>query len=377
MLILVNKISCDAKARLPIFSMMVVSLCLFFSYSSSFARTFDFNIDGCYTGAFVSWKTFDDGHPYEMTDKDLKYYQDMTGKKAAIIGWYKAFSYNGSLYPFPRDMYDRVTKNGSILMLSWEPRDWDHNSPYYFEKSLLPEILAGKYDAYIDSWAADIKALETPIIIRFAQEMNISNLSWSGENNGGGSRSKFGDKGITDGPKTFILTHRYIHDRFKKAGVTNVVWAWTPINWGLPFEPWNHYSNYYPGNEYVDIIALDEYNWGSSQSWSKWSSFNDLYWKFYSEITRLYPDKPIIIGEFSCSQLGGDKAAWIKETFRDIREKYPKIKGFCWFNTDNRSEEVNNLVENCDWRVDSSPGSADAMKEALKDSYFMENIVFK
>ena len=325
----------------------------------------DFMIPGCYTGAMVDWRTFDDDNPFVMTDKDLAKYQDVVGKKCAIVSSYMAFQYDDVPYAFPLDLYKRVQKNNSVLLLTWEPRDWNEKNPRYFEKSILRDIIDGKYDDYIDSWANTIKQLDGPLLLRFAPEMNINNLAWSGSNNG--SRES--------GAKTYIYAYRHIHNRFTKLGVENVQWVWTPINWGLPFEPWNHYSNYYPGDDYVDVVGMDEYNWGTTQSWSKWTSFHDLYWKFYSELSSLYPDKPLIISEFACADRGGDKAAWIKDTFAEIKNDFPRIKAFVWFHNDNTNKIVNNTAENSNWTIDSTPESAKAAKDALKDDYFVPDPV--
>jgi aryl-phospho-beta-D-glucosidase BglC (GH1 family)/beta-mannanase len=328
------------------------------------AKTIDWKIDGCYTGAFIDWQTIKDGEPYQLTQKAIDRYTEMAGKKCAVITWYKAFQFNYKYYDFPRETYDLINKNGATMLLSWEPRDWDPNNEFNFEKSMLPDIIEGKHDTYILSWAEEIKKLNGPIILRFAPEMNIDNMGWSGAHSGGEK----------SGPQTYVEAFRHVHDLFKKAGVTNVIWCWTPINWGLPFEVWNHYSNYYPGNDYVDIVGVDEYNWGTSQKWSTWQEFKAIYWKFYSEITHLYPDKPLIISEFACSNVGGDKSAWIRDTFRDIKRDFPKIKAFVWFNKDNTGIEVNNMVENSNWALDSSAGDLDAMRKAMSDPYYLDTI---
>jgi beta-mannanase len=340
------------------------------------SKLIDLNTDGCYIGAYVSWKTVDDGNEWNTTAADIKGYEQIIGRKLAIISSYIAFSYDGKPYYFPSELYDTAKENGSVLLLSWEPRDWDTSSPMYFEKSMLPDIISGKYDKYIDQWAQDIKSLDQPVLLRFAPEMNVQSFSWSGVKNGGGNTVS-GSAERTEGPETYVEAYRHIHDRFKSAGVDNVLWVWTPILWGLPFEPWNHYTNYYPGNDYVDIIAMDEYNWGTSQNWSQWKTFNEMYWQLYSELTHLYPDKALMIGEFSSSEKGGNKAQWIKETFRDIKEKYPRIKAFVWFQTDNRNETVNNMLENSDWRINSSSDCVDPAREALSDKYFLDRPVLR
>lgn len=343
---------------------LIVFFLFLLSFSPSFAVTVDFTLPGCYTGAAVSWQTVNDGHSWITTKADINEFERMIGRKLAIVHYYKAFAYNDQLYEFPKDFYQTTAQNGSILFLTWEPRDWDTTSPNYFNVSLLPDIIAGKYDAYIDRWANEIKVLDRPVLLRFAHEMNLNNYSWTGFKNGGEN----------GGSETYIKAYRHVHDRFAAAGVQNVQWIWTPIKWGLPFEPWNFYANYYPGDEYVDVIAMDEYNWGTSQPWSSWKSFNETYWQLYSELIHLYPNKPLIIGEFASVDQGGDKAKWITEAFSDIQKKYPKIKAFVWFHIDNRGQTVNNMVENGDGRIDSSPGCAEAAKTALASEYFVERV---
>ncbi len=352
--------------NLIIFSLTIIVSLFFQGYSLGLSQpqVIDFNIDGCYIGGFVNWKTVEDDHPWKPTAADIKEFEKLIGRKLAFITYYRAFSYNEEPYYFPFDVYETVKKNGSIFFLTWEPRDWDQTHPLYYEKSMLPDIITGKYDDYIDKWAKDIRELKQPILLRFAQEMNVENFSWSGTRNGGAA----------GGPEKYIAAYRHVHDRLKAAGADNVLWVWTPIKWGVPFEPWNHYTNYYPGDDYVDIVAMDEYNWGTSQSWGQWKSFNEMYWQLYSELINLYPNKTLIIGEFSSSEKGGDKAQWIKDAFRDIKEKYPRIKAFVWHHVDNRKEVINNLLENSDWRINSSPECVNAAKEALSDKYYIDKI---
>jgi beta-mannanase len=66
-----------------------------------------------------------------------------------------------------------------------------------------------------------------------------------------------------DGPERYRDVYRHIHDIFATEGVTNVEWAWVVNHESrIPDEEWNHVDNYYPGDEYVDIISVDGYNWG-------------------------------------------------------------------------------------------------------------------
>ena len=58
--------------------------------------------------------------------------------------------------------------------------------------------------------------------------------------------------------------------------------------------------------------------------------------------------KPVIIAETSSSEIGGDKAAWIRHGFlKTIPQQFPRVRAVVWFD---RSMEQ-------DWRVDSSQAS--------------------
>ena len=105
----------------------------------------------------------------------------------------------------------------------------------------------------------------------------------------------------------------------------------------------------------MDWICADGYNWGTSQSWSSWRSFDGVFETIYDRLTTLGPGKPFMIGEFASTELGGDKAAWIRDAAVRIPTDYPKIKAFIWFN----------MNKETDWRVESSPASLEAFKAAF------------
>ena len=69
----------------------------------------------------------------------------------------------------------------------------------------------------------------------------------------------------------------------------NVKWIWTT-------NVTNHgegatLTGNYPGDEYVDYISIDGYNWGKSQSWSSWKSFAQVFDDAYKALANI--DKPI------------------------------------------------------------------------------------
>lgn len=51
-------------------------------------------------------------------------------------------------------------------------------------------------------------------------------------------------------------------------------------------------ENYYPGDDYVDIVNLDFFNWGTSQSWSAFLSPAECTLGTAERLRRLAPGKP-------------------------------------------------------------------------------------
>ncbi len=51
-----------------------------------------------------------------------------------------------------------------------------------------------------------------------------------------------------------------------------VRWVWAPnVDDMRPEYPM---EIFYPGGEYVDVLALSVYNWGTARQWSSWRSFD-------------------------------------------------------------------------------------------------------
>jgi beta-mannanase len=145
---------------------------------------------------------------------------------------------------------------------------------------------------------------------------------------------------------------------FDEVGARNVRWVFSINSENIP--PENVYTDYYPGDRYVDYIGLDGYNWGAAQSWSRWRSFKEIFSGIYRDVIRRYK-KPVILSEFSSSSAGGDKVRWGDEALREIR-KMPEVKGFVLFNVDKET----------DWRFPPDAASGQKLKVGLKAPYFLE-----
>ena len=242
-----------------------------------------------------------------------------------------------------------VLNSGFIPMITWEPWHWSQELP----EGVRPEeqsdfslsmILNGKYDDYIQNWALDLKEISGPIFLRLMHEMNGNWYPWCGGVNG-------------NQPEEYIETWCYIKSIFNEARNDQLMWVWSPYAHSVPDESGNEIWRYYPGPEEVDWLALDGYNWGKTQEWSRWESFKAIFEEGYDHLAQLAPDKPFMLAEVGCAEEGGDKGDWIEEAFQILKERFQKIETFVWFNTN----------KECDWRIESSLQSFRAFRKGLTD----------
>ena len=213
---------------------------------------------------------------------------------------------------------------GRIPLVNWEPDGVDFH-----------DIVSGSLDSTIKARAAGAKRLGQPFFLDFAAEMN-GDEAWSGN-----------DAGL------YVDAYRHIHDLFVAAGANNVVWAWCPNVTDVDNTN-AHTLDYYPGDDYVDWTGVDGYNWGGAD----WQSFHDVFQDIYPLLAG--KQKPIVIGEMSSSETGGDKAAWIDAMLPTLQQDFPLIRAVIWFDVNKER----------DWRISSSAATEAAFKRMAADPYF-------
>jgi beta-mannanase len=188
----------------------------------------------------------------------------------------------------------------------------------------LDDIASSTYDTLLNQRAAAAKKLGQKLFIDFGAEMNGDWSPRSGASNGQSSAK-------------YIAAYRHVHDIFVGAGATNVIWAFCPNVTSEPIADWNEPLDYYPGDSYVDWMCVDGYNWGTTQSWSSWQTFAQVFKDIYPVLAT--KNKPIIIGEMASTELGGDKAAWISQIIPTMKNQFPLLKGLTSIEFDLRLEQ--------------------------------------
>ncbi len=238
------------------------------------------------------------------------------GQRPRIINWYQQWL--SGERRFRADWARRVARAGAIPMITWEP--WSAPAG---EKHVaiqpdvsLRRIAEGAHDRYIRSWARHIAAYKAPVMIRLMHEMNGTWYPWGVQVNG-------------NTPAYYKLAWRHVHDIFVKAGALNVSWIWSINNLERIDGEDHDIRAYYPGDGYVNWVSTSGFNWGTAYSWSSWRNADQLYGDTYRALARFR--KPIMISEIGTTTSGGDARAWIRQTFRTLRARYPKLKAVLWY----------------------------------------------
>ena len=225
---------------------------------------------------------------------------------------------------------------------------------------VMDEILEGKHDVYLERYAAEASEFGEKVLMRFMHEFNGNWYVWGGNKNGGEN----------GGPQKVVAVWKYVVDKFREAGADNVKWLWVPHgpSTDLSTEAWNKLANYWPGDDYVDWVGLDAYNFYPVDPWGgerPYRDFDNCFRAIYDSCVAL-TDKPFMIAEFGTGEFdyeGLTKADWIEDAFTKIKTEYSRIKLFTWFD----------IKKELDWRVNSSPESLEAFRKAIEDPYFIDN----
>lgn len=272
---------------------------------------------------------------------------------AAVDAFADATDYHPSALQFSQgwaeDQFDagRITSiadRGMLPIISWEP--WDYKvrgrtassgeQPAY----RLSAIVGGKYDTYIRSWATGVAALQFPVAIRFAHEMNGFWYPWCEQSN-------------DNRPGDYVKAWRHVHQIFDQAGADNVTWLWSP---NVTYHGAAPLKRLYPGDTYVDWIGLSGY-YGTANRTS-YISFNQIFTTTLKEL-KTFTSKPIVVTETGATDASDQRARWITQMFSQLRG-HPEILGVVWFESD---KEI-------DWRIAGSASASAAFAKGAADQRY-------
>lgn len=197
----------------------------------------------------------------QPTQENVLAFQELQGTHMDLISHFALFDINDWDNV---EQYANVAKdNGSTLVVTWMANGYG-----------AQDIVKGKTDTYVREFAKGVKNYSEEIWLRPLHEANGDWYDWGvGKANAGNT-----DANVAE-------AYRHIVNIFREENVNNVKWVWTT-------NASNHGSGTsltgnYPGDEYVDYISIDGYNWGKSQSWSNWQTFSQVFMKAYTALANI------------------------------------------------------------------------------------------
>jgi hypothetical protein len=260
-----------------------------------------------------------------------------SGGKLSIIGTFMNTYIDGNYYFHVAETLSTVWDNGYVPFVNLEI-----NATSY-------DIARGLKDSEIRDWALAYKNYATLpagenkfAFIAPLQEMNSCQER--------GCWTKWGGD-----PGNYRLAFQRIHQIFDQEGVPadSIRWVFAPNGWShhsydFPFE------DYYPGTEWVDVVAISAYNFGGciSNAWQSpeavYNNPNNYYFsegKYLDRMRKMAPGKQIFIAQTGTAGSSAAKNSWLDAAY-DYLASYPGVSAVLYFN----------LRSQCEWRVYAPPG---------------------
>lgn len=214
--------------------------------------------------------------------------------------------------------------HGRVPVISWSCDQTGANSNH---------LIAGGdpgEDAVITATAQALKQYPGTVMLRWFWEFNQLNKNQT-------CRGDTGSKPTQSVYNDFIGAWQHIYNVFQGVGATNVVFVWNPGSYSTGGN--NDPHGYYPGNAYVDWLAVDTYQNGTT------STFVQDFDLFYNDFSQSqYGGKPLMVGENGSpnySQYSAEaQAPYLQGVLATIQaQRYPMLKAYDYFDsqgTDNK-----------------------------------------
>jgi beta-mannanase len=268
----------------------------------------------------------------------LKAMEAWQGKRHAVVNlftdWCNRTKTMDNLF---KQQLPALWANGNVPVITWEPFLCTASAT---PADVLVRASRGEYDAYLKTWAARLKTFlagpdgilgtadDRRAYIRLAHEMNGNWYPWSVGIGG-------------NGPGHYIETWRRTRAIFSGLSIDarTVQWIWAVNNVDSPNA---HAEDAYPGDADVDWIAIDGYNWGTSQSWSSWQSPQQVFGAMAQRLRAKAPGRPLALTETAATTAAtggvnlGAKSQWISDLFGYAAAT--NVRMLVWFNEDKETD---------------------------------------
>ena len=291
----------------------------------------------------------DDANEHNVTPADVVRFEQAIGRKTSWVyfsdNWFESRAFPEATCKWIRSL-DKVPY---VRLMLRSDLDQGHAEKLFS----LANICAGRFDDDLRRWAESARTFRGPILIEWGTEPNGEWFAWNGKWNGGAA-----------GPAVYVAAYRHIVDVMRAAGADNLQWIWH-ANWDdVPESHWNRLEKYFPGENYCTWMAISAYGPLTPQTLES-ESFREEIDQIYPRLTKLAPNKPIIIAEFGCDihHRKVTAAAWARAALLDLFSgRWPAIIGFCWWNQSWQNDDL--PAHNSDLIILHDP----ALRAAFRDN---------
>jgi hypothetical protein len=294
----------------------------------------------------------DDANEHNVTAPDVLRFERAVGKKTSWVyfsdNWFESRA-------FPAATCQWIQSLGKVPYLRLMLRS-DLDQRHAEKLFNLKNILAGRFDNDLKRWAEGARAFGHPILIEWGTEPNGEWFAWNGRWHGRAA-----------GPAQYVAVYRHIVDVVRAAGANNLQWVWH-VNWDdAPETHWNRLENYFPGADYCVWMALSAYGPLTPRTVEGLETFRGEMDHVYPRLTKLAPNKPILVAEFGC-EIHHHKvsaAAWARGALQDLFSgRWPAVVGFCWWNESWENDDV--AAHNSDLMILHDPALTAAYRAELQ-----------
>jgi hypothetical protein len=286
------------------------------------------------------WGSYPGQAPGDVEAREAVY-----GRRVDVLHRYHDWD---DVWPTPEEQ--AYAAGGRILFEGWENRVFGGTT------SCWADVAAGAFDAAIDAQARRLADFGERLFVGFMHEP---------EDNAGPCQPGAVDDAKADmgSVEDFRAAFRHVVERVRPVA-PNVVWVFSVMGHD-PAASWA----FYPGDDVVDWVAWDPYNWANcaGRTRGSWRGFAQVAHGMYAHLDAVGNTKPRMLGEYGSHDdpAMGDKAQWLRDVPAALRTTLPKVRAVVYF--DRLATPVPG--DPCAWLADSSPDARAGFAAGVSDSY--------
>lgn len=222
-----------------------------------------------------------------------------------------------------RDEIRRHHERGGIITLSWHPRNpMNGGTAWDAADGTVTAILTTHADTFA-LWLQRVADFMLTLTTTDGRPIPFIFRPWH-ENNGGWFW--WGAPHCT--PQEFHALWNRTQDYLLSRGLNNIVWAYSPNLDGAFTE--DYFLQRYPGDDRVDLIGLDAYQWGTEEDFVRQTN-DDL--QFLSAFAQQH-SKLLALTE--CGYQSIPDSTWWHRVLLPIIETYPLSHALVWRNANQK-----------------------------------------